>query len=155
MKIVLFYGSETWRTIKAITRKIQTYLNNCLQRLLRIVVCWSETINNEEFWIRTGQAKIEEEIKIRKWRWLEHNLRKTDDNIIRQALKWKSQGKQKRSWPRNNWRRDLGTKEKKKGESLRGWLKTKIFAAQWSVSYWNFTSNDLAQWSVAYTLQQV
>ena len=31
VKSVLLYGSETWRTTKKTTRKVQTFINNCLR----------------------------------------------------------------------------------------------------------------------------
>ncbi|VDO98593.1 unnamed protein product [Schistosoma curassoni] len=34
VKIVLLYGVETWRTTKAITQKIQVFINSCLSKLL-------------------------------------------------------------------------------------------------------------------------
>ena len=64
VKAVLLYGSETWRTTKTITKKVQTFINSCLRRIFRIH--WPETISNKELWNRTGQLAAEEEIKIRK-----------------------------------------------------------------------------------------
>ena len=53
VKAVLLYGSETWRTTKATTKRIQTFINGCLRRILHIH--WPETISNMELWERTGQ----------------------------------------------------------------------------------------------------
>uniref|UniRef100_A0A0B7BQN6 Uncharacterized protein n=1 Tax=Arion vulgaris TaxID=1028688 RepID=A0A0B7BQN6_9EUPU len=36
VKSVLLYGSETWRVTKLNTNKIQTFVNGCLQRVLRL-----------------------------------------------------------------------------------------------------------------------
>jgi hypothetical protein len=36
VKAVLFYGAETWRTTVASSMKIQSFINRCLRRILRI-----------------------------------------------------------------------------------------------------------------------
>jgi len=36
VKSVMLYGSETWRTTKAFMKKIQTFFNTCLRRILNI-----------------------------------------------------------------------------------------------------------------------
>ena len=43
---VLLYGSETSRTTVATTMKVQTFINSCLRRIVR--VRWPITINNED-----------------------------------------------------------------------------------------------------------
>jgi len=35
MKSVLLYGAETWRTTNTTTKKVQTFINNCLMRTYR------------------------------------------------------------------------------------------------------------------------
>lgn len=51
VKTVLLYGSETWRTTKHITNKLQTFTNHCLRRILRIF--WPTSL-----WERTKQEPI-------------------------------------------------------------------------------------------------
>jgi len=51
VKSALLYGAETWRTTKASIKKIQTFINQFLRRILRIH--WPETISNENLWART------------------------------------------------------------------------------------------------------
>lgn len=36
VKSVLLYGAETWRTTKTTIRKVQTFINSCLGRILQI-----------------------------------------------------------------------------------------------------------------------
>ena len=115
VKAVLLYGAETWRTTKTILKKVQTFINNCLRRILQIH--WPETINNKDLWQRTGQLAAEEEIKRRKWRWIGHTLRKAPTSITRQALTWNPQGRRKRGRPRNSWRRDLEADSREMGYS--------------------------------------
>ena len=113
VKSVLLYGAETWRTTKTIIKKVQTFINSCLRRILQIR--WPEVISNTDLWQRTNQQSAEDEIRKRRWRWIGHTLRKPPNNVTRQALKWNPQGKRKRGRPRNTWRRDLETDIKKMG----------------------------------------
>ena len=58
IKPVPVYRAETWRTMTAIMKKIQTFI--CLRRILRIR--WPETINNTELWKWTKQEPTEDKI---------------------------------------------------------------------------------------------
>ena len=58
VKSVLLYGVETWRKNKVSMKKIQTFINQCLRRLLRIP--WPETISNENLWASAHQTPEEE-----------------------------------------------------------------------------------------------
>ena len=90
VKSVLLYGAERWRTTKASMKRIQTFINQCLRRILKIH--WPETISNENLWARTQQTPMEEDIRRRKRRWLSHTLLKPPGSIGRQALNWNPQG---------------------------------------------------------------
>ena len=46
VKSIILYGSETWRTTKKTTRKVQTFMNNCLRR---IQIQWPETLRMQNF----------------------------------------------------------------------------------------------------------
>ena len=48
---VLLYGTETWRTTAVTLKKVQTFINTCPRRILRIQ--WPETTSNRELWKRT------------------------------------------------------------------------------------------------------
>ena len=99
----LLYGSETWRSTKLLTKKLQTFINKCLRRILNI--CWPEVISNEDLWEKTQQCRIEESIKRRKWKWIGHTLRKPENNIKRSALERNPQGFRRRGHPKQSWRR--------------------------------------------------
>ena len=104
VKSVLLYGAETWRmTVKTI-RKLQSFVNRCLRRILKIR--WTDKITNEELWERTGQIPMVKQVRKRKWAWVGHTLRTPSNSITRQALHWNPQGKRKRGRPKNSWRRD-------------------------------------------------
>ncbi|MEE4247398.1 MAG: reverse transcriptase domain-containing protein [Kangiellaceae bacterium] len=117
VKSVLLYGAETWRTIKSTTNRIQTFINSCLRKILRIH--WPETINNKDLWQRTNQLPAKQELRRRRWRWIGHTLRKPPSNITRQALTWNPQGKRKRGRPKSTWRRDLEADTRQMGYSWR------------------------------------
>ena len=42
-------------------KKIQTFINQCLHRILRIH--WPETISTENLWARVQQTPVEEDIR--------------------------------------------------------------------------------------------
>ena len=96
--------------------RIQTFVNHCLRRILRIH--WMDRVSNKVLWDRTHLAQIEIEILKRRWGWLGHTLRKPRTNITRQVLTWNPQGKRKRGRPKNTWRRDLEADIKQTGN---GW----------------------------------
>ena len=62
VRSVLLYGSETWRTAKKTTRKVQTFIYNCLRRILKIHR--PETISNVELLHRTKQGQMEIKRKV-------------------------------------------------------------------------------------------
>ena len=113
VKSILLYGSETWRTTKYITNKLQTFTNHCLRHILRIF--WPNRINNINLWERTNQETIEIQLIRRKWSWIGHTLRKDTTTITKQALTWNPQGKRSRGRPKNTWRRSTELDVKEKG----------------------------------------
>ena len=90
VKSVLLYAAETWRMTKESLRKIQSFINKCLRRI--VGVFWPDTISNVNLWERTSQARIEEELKKRKWTWIGHTLRKSPDDITRRSFSPESSG---------------------------------------------------------------
>ena len=52
VKSMLLYGCETWKLTKFPLTKLQTFVNTCLRKILRIR--WPDTIRNEELLERTG-----------------------------------------------------------------------------------------------------
>ena len=103
VKSVLLYGAETWRMNKTTLNRIQTFVNQCLRKILGIQ--WMDKVSNKDLWERTSQVQME--IDILKRRWLGHTLRKPNTNITRQALTWNPQGERKRGRPKNTWWHDL------------------------------------------------
>ena len=93
VKSVLLYGAETWRMNKTTLKRIQTFVNQCLRKILGIL--WMDKVSNKDLWDRTNQVRIGIDILKRRWGWLWHTLRKPNTNITRQALTWNAQGKRK------------------------------------------------------------
>ena len=114
IKSVLLYCPETWRMTKKIASKVQTFINGCLQKILRIF--WPETVNNKGLWKRTGQLEVDKEIKKQKWR---HPQKAANQHCAPGPQNWKVHGKRKRRRPRNTWRRDLESKACQTGYNLK------------------------------------
>ena len=86
-----------------ITTKLQVFINKSLRKILRIF--WPDQTTNNKLWMRTKQPRIDLQIRKRKCGWLGHTLWKLTDDITRQALQWKPQGKRSRGRPKKTWRR--------------------------------------------------
>ena len=117
VKAVLLYGSETWRSTQKTLKRIQTFINKFLRRILHLK--WTEKISNTTLWKMTKQLPIETEIKKRKWRWIGHTLMKPPNTITRQAITWNPPRKRRRCRPRNTWQRDTGKETKEMGYTRR------------------------------------
>ena len=111
---VLLYGSETWRYTKALHNKVQVFVNKGLRRILNIR--WWEKVENEDLWRRANAESVECIIRRKRWNWIGHTLRKSDECIAKQALRWNPQGQRKVGRPRNTWR-----KEVEKDMTQQGW----------------------------------
>jgi hypothetical protein len=85
--------------------KFQTFVNRCLRYVLRI--WWPRNISNKDLWKATGQEDVNLEIRMRKFGWIGHTLRKDEGEITKAALQWNSQGSRKRGRPKNSWRRSV------------------------------------------------
>ena len=105
VKSVMMYGAETWRTTKVSDRQIQSFINRCLRRILKIWL--PNRISNQDLWDRTSQLPPPTQIRERKWTWIGHTLRKDEGNITRQALRWNPKSKRKRGRSKTTWRRSL------------------------------------------------
>ncbi len=57
--------------------------------------------------VKTGQSEIDVEIKRRKYRWIGHTLRKSQNEICHSVLEWNPQGRRSRGRPKATWRRTV------------------------------------------------
>ena len=102
VKSVLLYGAETWKPSNTIIHKLSVFHQRCLRRICRIF--WPQKITNVNLFIRTKQRSMEEELKIKRWRWLGHVSRR-ENTISKEALRWTPMGKRSQQRPKNTWRR--------------------------------------------------
>ncbi|CAG9135134.1 unnamed protein product [Plutella xylostella] len=106
VKSVLLFGCETWRVTKGLMNQIQVFVNKSLRSILRIF--WPNTIRNADLWKVCKQSPIEQEIALRKWRWIGHTIRKGADNMASIAFEWKPLGgHRRRGRPVHTWRRTV------------------------------------------------
>ena len=119
----MYLTSLTWRNPKIIRARLQVFINKCLRKILKIF--WPDQITNKELWKRTKQPGIDLQIKKRKWGWLGHTLRKSSDDIARQALELNPQSKWGRGRLTNAWRRMVLEEAK---EVKRTWAEIKTDA---------------------------
>lgn len=84
----LLYGCETWKVSESLCRKLQVFDNKCLRQILKIF--WPERISNLHLLQRAQQQPLAAEVKLCKWRWISHTLRKadTDQSVQRLGLIW-------------------------------------------------------------------
>jgi len=115
VKSVLLYACETWKTTSQITRRLQTFINKCLRRIMNIN--WTDKITNEELWRITKQNPTEIRIKRRKWNRIGHTLRKEAGAIEKTALDWNPQGYKRRDRPKRTWRRTIEDEVRNTGRS--------------------------------------
>ena len=81
---ILLYGSEMWTLSTMQEKKINTFHQRCLHRILRIK--WQHKITNEEVLRRTGLTTIYNTLSQRRLRWLGHVLRMNDERIPKALL---------------------------------------------------------------------
>ena len=93
VKPVLLYACETWKVTKALSHRLQVFINRCLRRICGIY--YPEIISNKDLYIKTQQGLVADEIGKRKWNWIGHTLRKDPADITRQAMSWNPPGKRK------------------------------------------------------------
>jgi hypothetical protein len=65
-------------------------------------------------WKETNQENVNTEIRRRKFRWIGHTLRKSDQEPCKVALMWNPQGSRKRGRPKNSWQRSTLTEAGKR-----------------------------------------
>lgn len=80
----LLYGCETWTTYAKQERKLNSFHQRCLRRLLK--VSWSDRVSNEEVLKRTKQAPIQSILGVRRLRWLGHVHRMPNYRLPKQVL---------------------------------------------------------------------
>ena len=103
VKSVLLYGAATWTTTNTTIKKVQTFINKCLRRILQIH--WPDTISNIDLWERTHQLTAGAETRRRPWgrnqhqlspeRWNPHDKKEENQNIHGTHSEWTSRQTQR------------------------------------------------------------
>ncbi|XP_065577545.1 uncharacterized protein LOC136038401 [Artemia franciscana] len=99
----LLYSSECWKLNQQQERRILAFENNCLRRILNID--WREHVTNQKVRSISGQPRVTDVIRQRRWRYLGHVIRMKEDKIPRQFLEWQPRGTRRRGRPKNTLRR--------------------------------------------------
>jgi hypothetical protein len=125
---------KTWKTTNQIIRKLHIFVSKCLRQIMKIKR--TEKITNEELWRITQQKSIENQMKIRKWNWIGHTLRKEAGAGEKTALDWNPQGYRRRGRPKRTWRRTIEDEIRGTGRS---WNEVKVIAGDrnaWKLYAW-------------------
>jgi len=112
---LLLYGAEMWRITAADMNKLDAFLRKCMRKIQRVF--WQDQISNEELYRRTNTLPLSVKIRIRRWKWIGHVLRRDGNNIARTALTWAPEGKRRPGRSRTTWRR---RRERESGRRLDG-----------------------------------
>jgi hypothetical protein len=123
VKTVLLYACETWKTTSQTTRRLQTFVNKCLRRIMNMK--WFDRITNEDLWRITQQETIKNQIKGTKQNWFGHTLRKETGAIEKTASDWNPLGYRRRGRPKRMWQRT--TEDEIRG-TRRSWNEVKGIA---------------------------
>ena len=111
---ILLYGAEMWRVTSTDMERLDVFHRKYLRRILGIF--WPYTISNRDLYERARESPISETLKVRRWRWIGHVLRREKDNNCRVALTWTPEGKRKRGRPiKTTWRNTIERERKELG----------------------------------------
>ena len=66
----VLHASETWRTTKAINRKLDAFQGKCLRRILGVT--YRDRIKNEDVMKRTGQGRLQDVVAARRLQFWGH-----------------------------------------------------------------------------------
>ena len=96
---ILSYGCEVWNTTQVQSRRLETFHQYCLRRILR--VRWFHRVTNEDVLKRAGISALIDIIATKRLRWFGHVSRMPDDRLPNYLLDWKPKhGKRSRGRPR-------------------------------------------------------
>ena len=102
---VLLYSSETWQLTVATRKRLDSYDNKCLRRILRIN--WWDHVRNEEVWRITKQPPVSKLICKRRLQLFGRIMRSDNDNLCKQAVNWTPHGRRKLGSHKMSWARTI------------------------------------------------
>jgi hypothetical protein len=92
---------------------------------------WEVSSIEKNLWERAKQRSVEQELRYRMWRWLDHTLRRPCESITRQVLSWNPQGKRMKGRPRNTWTREMEWEIKRTWKTWNELEKTSLHRRAW------------------------
>ena len=96
---ILTYGCEVWNTTQVQNRRLESFHQYCLRRILR--VRWFHRVKNEDVLGRASISALTEIITTKRLRWFGHVSRMPEDRLPNYLLEWKPKhGKRSRGRPR-------------------------------------------------------
>ena len=99
---ILTYGCEVWSATDRQTRRLETFHQSCLRRLLKIR--FFHHVTNAEVLRRAGTTPVNSVIAAARIRWYGHVARMPQDRLPNYLLNWKPRhGKRGRGIPRRSW----------------------------------------------------
>ena len=104
---------QSWTSLRTGSRLVleraslspASFHTTSLRKILRIF--WPQKISNDQLLKQTKQEDIRTIVTRRRWRWIEHVLRKDNNNIAKTAMRWTPEGKRRRERPKTTWRRTV------------------------------------------------
>ena len=97
------YGSETW----VVTSVKESILRRAEKQMLRMMcgVKLADGVSTKELVVRLGlDNTIVEVVRQESLRWLDHVVRKKDDDCVKQAWRFEVEGSRGRERPRLTWK---------------------------------------------------
>jgi len=102
---VLIYGCESWKSTQASDKKLNSFENKCLRKLLNLK--WSDFVTNNTIRDQTHQEFVSNVVRKRRWNYLGHVLRSDEKRLNRQVLMWTPGGKRQRGRPKTTLRNTI------------------------------------------------
>ena len=96
---ILTYGCEVWNTTQIQNRRLETFHQYCLRRILR--VRWFHKVRNEVVLERASISALADMVATKRLRWFGHVSRMPEERLPNYLLDWKPRhGKRSRGRPR-------------------------------------------------------
>ena len=102
---MLLYGCECWKINSTEIKKCEASQNRCLRRVMKIHS--PNTISNNQLLKLSGTIKLDNEIKMRRWKYIGHIHRRDKGDTTKIALTCPPGGKQSRGRPKETWKRTV------------------------------------------------
>ena len=134
---VLLYGCESWKMKNDLDKKLATFQNRCLRRILNIR--WQQHVTNEAVLQQAEQEDIRTTLNQRRLQWVGHVIRMNPNRYAKSVLGWHPAGFRKPGKPKltywntlNSHLNAIDTKWTKVEKMAKSRSTFRQCAAQWS-----------------------